>query len=130
MLGVAGAERLLERVGHVFAGTLDILWALPAAFRRNRVALASAAVLVLAGLSVAVSTGGLGVPEAAAAVPASGGGPSAEPTTAPGSGEPTPGATPEVTFQPVDGSPSPSAGSDAGSPLPSGVGAASPSAGS
>jgi formate hydrogenlyase subunit 3/multisubunit Na+/H+ antiporter MnhD subunit len=70
MVGRGGIERGFERAAHAGTGALDILWVLPAATRQNRMPLASAAVLALAGLAFAVSGGGLGVPEAARAVPA------------------------------------------------------------
>lgn len=70
MVGVGSAERGFERAAHAATGALDMIWVLPAAARQNRMPLASAAVLALAGLALAVSAGGLGVPEAARAVPA------------------------------------------------------------
>jgi hypothetical protein len=109
MVGIAPVERLLERAAHAFGALLDILWALPAAARLNRMPLASLAVLVLAGLAFAVSGGGLGVPQAARAVPALGEtGPDQEPTASP-SNAAGPSSTPGITFTPVDGGPSGSA---------------------
>jgi formate hydrogenlyase subunit 3/multisubunit Na+/H+ antiporter MnhD subunit len=70
MVGRGTVERAFERSAHAATATLDVLWVLPAAARQNRMPLASAAVLALAGLAFAVSGGGLGVPEAARAVPA------------------------------------------------------------
>jgi NADH:ubiquinone oxidoreductase subunit 2 (subunit N) len=119
MVGVATLERLLERLAHAFGAALDILWALPAAARMNRMLLSSIAVLALAGLGVAVSSGGLGVPQAARAAPVLGEpGPDLEPLPT-ASGSTRPGGTPAVTFQPVgDGSPS-NTGSPSGSASPS-----------
>ncbi|MBA2718889.1 MAG: hypothetical protein H0U52_06575 [Chloroflexi bacterium] len=69
IVGRGTVERGFERAAHAATGTLDVLWVLPVAARQNRMLLASAAVFVLAGLALAVSGGGLGVPEAARAVP-------------------------------------------------------------
>lgn len=92
MVGAGGVERGLERASHVAGGLLDILWALPAAARLNRMPIASAAVLVLAGLAFVVAGGGLGVPEAARAVPvAIQPGPDLEPAPV---GSPGPGLDP------------------------------------
>jgi multicomponent Na+:H+ antiporter subunit A len=113
MVGTVRFERLLERSAHAFGALLDILWTLPGAARLNRMPLASLAVLALAGLAFAVSGGGLGVPEAARAVPLIGElGPVAEPTP---SQSPTPSSsiapetTPSITFEPIGGSPLPTA---------------------
>ena len=70
MVGIGAVERGFERAAHGATGALDVIWVLPAAARQNRMPLASAAVLAIAGLALAVSAGGLGVPEAARAVPA------------------------------------------------------------
>jgi hypothetical protein len=77
----------------VISAVLDVLWALPSAGRANRTLIASIVVLGLAGLAFSVAAGGLGVPEAARAVPGEVTGPSesgapveAEPA---GSGEPS-----------------------------------------
>jgi NADH-quinone oxidoreductase subunit N len=133
MGGVGTVERLLERSSHAFAGLLDVLWALPAAIRLNRMPLASIAVLALAGLAFAVSGGGLGVPQAARAVPAVGEpGPAGEPSPSPtGSPTATPATTPAITFQPIGGSASPGVAgsatpSAAGSDRPAVAGSASP----
>lgn len=115
MVGVSGVERFLEHVSHAFAATLDVLWALPAATRLNRMPLASLAVLALAGLAFAVSGGGLGVPQAARAVPViPETGPGVAPTTRPSaspvpSSPATPAPTPGFTFQPIGGGSSPEA---------------------
>jgi hypothetical protein len=50
-------------------GTLDVVWVVPTAARHNRMPIASAAVLGVAGLALLVALGGLGVREAARAVP-------------------------------------------------------------
>ena len=70
MVGLGGVERSFERTSHALAGTLDVLWTVPAGLRANRSLIAGALVLVLAGLSFGVSAGGFGVPAAAAAIPA------------------------------------------------------------
>jgi NADH:ubiquinone oxidoreductase subunit 2 (subunit N) len=127
MVGAGTTERLLERSSHAFGSGLDILWALPAAGRQNRMPLASVAVLVLAGLALAVSGGGLGVPDAARAVPVAGEtepDPNATPTPQPSTPE-GPANTPGFTFQPVGSSPSPGA-SAGGSPSPSPSGPSTP----
>jgi formate hydrogenlyase subunit 3/multisubunit Na+/H+ antiporter MnhD subunit len=114
-VGVSGIERLLERISHGFAATLDVLWALPAAARLNRMPLASVAVLALAGLAFAVSSGGLGVPQAARAVPViPETGPGVPPTARPSasalpSSPAAPAPTPGITFQPIGGGASPEA---------------------
>lgn len=69
MVGRATVERLLERIAHAFGAFLDIVWALPAAARLNRVPFASSAVLTLAVLAFILAGGGLGGPQAARAVP-------------------------------------------------------------
>jgi formate hydrogenlyase subunit 3/multisubunit Na+/H+ antiporter MnhD subunit len=127
MVGVGTVERLFERASHAFAAVLDILWALPAATRLNRMPLASIAVIALAGLAFAVSDGGLGVPQAARAVPAiAEPGPTGEPSPSPaGSPGATPGRTPVITFQPIGGSASPGG---AGSAAPSAAGSTGPGA--
>jgi len=104
IVGVGAVERLLERAAHLVGGLLDQLWALPAAARLNRVLLASIAVLTLSGLAFAVAVGGLGVPQAARAVPAVGEpGPQAGPSTLPSASSPVgPSESPGFTFQPVD----------------------------
>jgi NADH:ubiquinone oxidoreductase subunit 2 (subunit N) len=111
MVGSGTIERLFERSSHAFAGLLDVLWALPAATWLNRMPLASIAVLLLAGLAFAVSDGGMGVPQAARAVPVIGEpGPGAELSPSPrASSVATPATTPVITFQPIGGSASPSA---------------------
>jgi NADH:ubiquinone oxidoreductase subunit 2 (subunit N) len=136
MIGIGSMERLFERLSHVVAAVLDVLWALPAATRLNRMPLASIAVLVLAGLAFAVSDGGLGVPQAARAVPVIGE-PGADLTQGPSPSTPAgPSGSPDITFQPVGGgSPSarPAGGSPAapavsGSPSPAPSASRSPSA--
>jgi NADH:ubiquinone oxidoreductase subunit 2 (subunit N) len=103
--GRSAAERLAERASHAIAAALDITWALPAAIRLNRTAIASVVVAALVGLGAVVSMGGLGIQAAAAApagdvggaapspTPGASGGPSAAPTARP---------TPAITFAPVE----------------------------
>ena len=108
-----GMERVVERLSHAIAATLDVLWALPAAVRLNRTAIASVVILVLAGLGASVAGGGFGVPAAARAVPEVGEpGPGSEastPPSVPGGSGPSagassvPGATPALSFEPVGG---------------------------
>jgi formate hydrogenlyase subunit 3/multisubunit Na+/H+ antiporter MnhD subunit len=103
MVGRSGLERAFERGSHVISATLDVLWALPAAGRTNRVPIAALVVLALAGLAFSVSAGGLGVPEAARAVPGEITGPSE--SGAPGASEEPietePGGSGEPSFQPL-----------------------------
>jgi NADH:ubiquinone oxidoreductase subunit 2 (subunit N) len=108
MVGRGGLERAFERISHALGGALDVLWVLPVAGRTNRMPAAAIAVLLLSGLAFLVAAGGLGVPEAARAVPAIGGngpGPSSQPagSVAPGGsggpGAPSPGSEP--SFAPV-----------------------------
>ena len=82
MVGLSRVERAFERAGHLGSAVLDVIWTLPAATRSNRMPLASAAVLVLAGLAGAVAGGGLGVPAAARAAPIVEPGPQASPSAA------------------------------------------------
>ena len=103
MVGRSGMERAFERGSHVISATLDVLWALPSASRANRVPIAALVVLALAGLAFSVSAGGLGVSEAARAVPGEITGPSE--SGAPGASEETietePGGSGEPSFQPL-----------------------------
>jgi formate hydrogenlyase subunit 3/multisubunit Na+/H+ antiporter MnhD subunit len=118
MVGLGTTERLFERGAHAIGGGLDVLWVLPAAFRRNRMPLASVAVLTLAVLGWTVAAGGLGVPRAARAVPTIGqpnlgpGAESARPSAAPDGAAPSDELepTPETSFEPIDESPRPSTG--------------------
>ena len=101
MRGRGSTERAFERTSHVLSGLLDILWTVPAGLRSNRSLIAGTLVLVLAGLSFVVASGGLGVP-AAAAIPAQ----SAEPTGS----EPPPSEPPASeppTSEPPAGSEAP-----------------------
>jgi NADH-quinone oxidoreductase subunit N len=116
--GRSAFERGVERTSHAIAGGLDLLWTVPAAIRLNRTPIASAAVLVLAGLAATVAGGGLGVAAAARAVPVAaepGPGPEASgPPTA--SSEPGASSAPAFSFEPVspgpaEGSPGPAEGS-------------------
>ena len=127
MVGLGTIERLFERLGHGLGAGLDILWACPAAARRNRMPIASIAVLALAGLALAVSGGGLGVPAAARAAQVVGDqGPDATPRPTPSEPSPSTGPDePAFTFEPVgDGSAAPSVDT---SPAPSVGGSAAPS---
>jgi hypothetical protein len=108
MAGVGGLERGFERASHALSGTLDVAWLLPTAVRTNRMPLAAVAVLLLSGLAFLVAGGGLGVREAARAVPQAAGanaGPSGPGSTAePGpSEEPSAAASPspQASFAPV-----------------------------
>jgi NADH:ubiquinone oxidoreductase subunit 2 (subunit N) len=69
MVGQSGVERGFERGSHFVAGMLDILWTLPAAIRLNRTLIAGILVVALSGLGFVVAFGGLGIVEAARAVP-------------------------------------------------------------
>jgi NADH-quinone oxidoreductase subunit N len=69
MVGRSPTERAIERASHAVNGTLDVVWVVPTAARHNRMPIASAAVLGVAGLALLVALGGLGVREAARAVP-------------------------------------------------------------
>ena len=119
-----GMERVVERLSHAIAATLDVLWTLPAAVRLNRTAIASIVILVLAGLGASVAGGGFGVPAAARAVPEIGEpGPGSEASTPPsgpggsgpsGGASSVPGATPGLSFEPVGG--------ESGAPAPTGPG--------
>jgi hypothetical protein len=103
-MGGRGAfERGVERTSHAIAGSLDIVWAIPGAIRLNRALIASAAVLVLAGLAAGVANGGFGVPEAARAVPVGGEvGPGPEASGGAGTPEPSEDTTgPGLSFEPV-----------------------------
>ena len=122
IVGIGGFERSVERTSHAIAATLDLLWTIPAGIRLNRTPIASAAVLILAGLAAAVAAGGLGVPAAARAVPVLGQpGPGPE-SSRPPETTPQPGSTPELTFEPVipGGSGSAGSGGPANSGGPSG----------
>jgi NADH-quinone oxidoreductase subunit N len=67
--GQSRAERAFERGGRVGGAALDVIWSLPAAARANRGLLTGVLALAVAGLALTISAGGLGVVEAAAAVP-------------------------------------------------------------
>ena len=69
VVGQSPAERAFERGGHAVNGVLDVLWSVPAAARANRALLAGVLALAVAGLGFTVAAGGLGVVEAARAVP-------------------------------------------------------------
>ena len=73
MVGRSGTERAFERTSHAINGLIDVLWTVPSGVRANRSLIAGILVASLAGLSFVVSSGGLGVPVAAAAIPAQNG---------------------------------------------------------
>ena len=120
ILGRGSIERAVERLERAGSRAVDLLWAVPAAARWNRVPLASIAVLVLAALGLTTAGGGFGVAAAAREVPASvvsqaggaggagtpagpgGSSPGGEPAGA--SAEPGRGGGAGVSFEPI-GSP-------------------------
>ncbi|HLQ48192.1 MAG TPA: hypothetical protein VK233_04410, partial [Candidatus Dormibacteraeota bacterium] len=129
MRGQGRSERALERTTHALSGVLDFSWTLPAGVRANRSLIAGVLVLGLAGLSFAVSAGGLGVSAAAAAVPAQGGEPptgseapiGSEPpvgSESPGASVPATGSEQPAGSEPLSPSPSPSPSQSSGSPSP------------
>jgi hypothetical protein len=130
-VGRSGVERSFERVSHALGGGLDVLWLVPAAARTNRMPAAAMAVLLLSGLAFLVGAGGLGVTDAARAVPVVGNGPG--PSSGPiesvgpgGSGVPVASGTPIASGSPVaSGTPGVS-----GTPGASGVSGATGSPGS
>ncbi|HXI80382.1 MAG TPA: proton-conducting transporter membrane subunit [Verrucomicrobiae bacterium] len=107
MVGGPGLERGFERVAHGLSGSLDVLWVLPSAVRANRMGFAAIAVLLLSGLAFLVSGGGLGVPEAARAVPqaAASAGPTGSGSSQPPPSSPGPGSSagPGSSESPGDG---------------------------
>jgi NADH:ubiquinone oxidoreductase subunit 2 (subunit N) len=123
MRGQGRSERALERTTHALSGVVELSWAMPAGVRANRSLIAGVLVLGLAGLSFAVSAGGLGVSAAAAAVPAQGGEPPTGSEAPIGSEPPEGSESPEVSepateSEPPIESPSPSPRQAAGSPSP------------
>jgi NADH:ubiquinone oxidoreductase subunit 2 (subunit N) len=120
VVGRSRTERVFERTGHALNGALDVIWLLPAAVRSNLGLLAGALALALAGLAFTVASGGLGVVEAATAVPAGPTGPG--PIEGPGplppsSEEPLPSEPLEIeSAPPSEASPS---GAPSSAPLPS-----------
>ena len=122
MVGRSGTERAFERVSHALRAGLDIARVVPAALRENRTLIAAVLVLMLSVLSLGVASGGLGVPEAARAVPGQ------EPGPGPVESEPPPSeappSEPPATATPGIETGSPSA---SGSPAPSGSAAPAPS---
>jgi hypothetical protein len=123
MHGRGRTERALERTTHALRGVLDLWWTMPAGVRANRSLIAGVLVLGLAGLSFAVSAGGLGVSVAAAAVPAQGGEPPTGSEAPIGSEPPEGSASPEVSepatgSEPPAGSEPPSSSRPAASPSP------------
>jgi NADH:ubiquinone oxidoreductase subunit 2 (subunit N) len=117
VVGRSPAERAFERGGHVMNAVLDVLWSVPAAFRANGVLLAGILALAVAGLAFTVASGGLGVVEAARAVP----GQDAGPGPVPGEEiEPDPSGpiepVPSESLEPLPTEPLPSASPAASSP--------------
>jgi NADH:ubiquinone oxidoreductase subunit 2 (subunit N) len=68
-IGRTDTGRGTGRAGQAMSGGVDILSTVPAGLRANRALIAAVLVVVLAGISLAVSVGGFGVPAAARAVP-------------------------------------------------------------
>jgi len=95
MIGRSGRERALERTSHAVSGAVDVAWVVPEALRVNRTPVAAVLVLILSGLSLGVASGGLGVPEAARAVPGQELGPGPSQSESPPS-EPPATATPPI----------------------------------
>ncbi|MFL5771195.1 MAG: proton-conducting transporter membrane subunit [Chloroflexota bacterium] len=125
VVGLSPAERAFERGGHAVGGAVDVFWSVPAAVRANRALLAGVLAVAVAGLALTVSSGGLGVVEAARAVPAHPSGPGPlEGPGASGSEVPAsavPGSEPPASAEPsqppaVEGGPSEPATSGGGSP--------------
>jgi formate hydrogenlyase subunit 3/multisubunit Na+/H+ antiporter MnhD subunit len=90
VVGKGPAERAFERGGHVMSAVLDVLWSVPAAIRSNRALLSGALALAVAVLAFTVASGGLGVVEAARAVPGQ---------------EPGPGPVPGESIEPEPSAP-------------------------
>ncbi|HEX5014889.1 MAG TPA: proton-conducting transporter membrane subunit [Candidatus Limnocylindrales bacterium] len=123
--GRGRVERVFERGSHAGGAALDVIWSLPGAFRANRGLLAGVLALAVAGLALTISSGGLGVVEAASAVPGQDAGPgpqpgdetgpepssfepeaseavpSEPPTSGPPGSAPPSGRSPEPSFQPL-----------------------------
>jgi hypothetical protein len=117
MRGQGRSERALERTTHALSGVLELSWTLPAGVRANRSLIAGVLVLGLAGLSFAVSAGGLGVSAAAAGVPVQGGEPPTGSEAPIGSEPPAGSESPEVSEPATESEPP--AGSEPPSPSPS-----------
>lgn len=123
MIGRGGRERALERASHAISGAVDVAWVVPEALRVNRTPIAAVLVLILSGLSLGVASGGLGVPEAARAVPGQELGPGPSQNEGPPS-EPPATEIPPIETESPSVSPPPASG---GSPLASGSPDSSPS---
>lgn len=115
MIGQSGTERAFERARHALGGAVDVAWVVPEALRANRTPIAAALVLILSGLSLGVASGGLGVPEAARAVPGQEQGPGPSQSESPPS-EPPATATPPIETEAPSVSAPPASG---GSPIAS-----------
>jgi NADH:ubiquinone oxidoreductase subunit 2 (subunit N) len=103
IVGLSRAERAFERGGHAIGGVLDVLWSIPGAVRANRALLAGVLALAVAGLGFTVAAGGLGVVEAARAVPGQPTGPGpveGEPPVDVPSEEPGPSESPSSVSSP------------------------------
>ena len=123
VVGRSGTERAFERMSHFLSAAFDVAWIIPAALRANRVLLAGLLVLALSGLAIGVASGGLGVPEAARAVPGDQSGPTGNEPPVDGSAPPEETLAPEETVVPEE-----TATPDAtGSPEETGSPASSPS---
>jgi NADH:ubiquinone oxidoreductase subunit 5 (subunit L)/multisubunit Na+/H+ antiporter MnhA subunit len=113
VVGQSRTERAIERGSYAGGAALDVLWGLPAAVRANRGLLAGVVALAMAGLALTVSSGGLGVVEAASAAPGQEAAPGPVPS---GEIEPEPSASfelePSDVPTDVPGSPSGSAATD------------------
>jgi hydrogenase-4 component B len=109
IVGLSRAERAFERGGHAIGGALDVLWSIPAAFGANQALLAGALALAVAGLGFTVAAGGLGVVEAARAVPGQPSGPGPvegeEPPVFPSEPQPSDSPLTIETAPPVDAAP-------------------------
>ena len=100
IVGRGGFERGFQRASHALGGALDVLWVFPATIRTNRMPLAAIAVFLLSGLAFVVAGGGLGVTEAARAVPVVGGNEPGPPGAPPGSIAPSASVAPSASFGP------------------------------
>jgi NADH:ubiquinone oxidoreductase subunit 2 (subunit N) len=111
IVGQSRSERLFERGGHAVNGALDVIWLIPAAVRSNLGLLAGILALAVAGLGFTVASGGLGVVEAAGAVPVQ--------PTGPGPIEEGPGPVPasELPTEPLPTEPLPTEPTVSESPI-------------
>jgi formate hydrogenlyase subunit 3/multisubunit Na+/H+ antiporter MnhD subunit len=122
MVGRTGTERALERTSHALSAGRDIAWVVPEALRVNRTLIAAVLVLMLSGLSLGVASGGVGVPEAARAVPGQEPGPGPVESEPPPSEPPpseAPASEPPPTASPRPQTESPAASGPPSAPPPS-----------